>query len=134
MTTIARAGTDSPASAALTAQQEAAIAALLAHPTITAAAAAIGHDESTVRRYLKIPAVAAAYQEARREVFAQASSRLLGACTKAITTLEAICGDDAAPHAARVSAARAILENARGALEIDDITARLARLEDENAR
>src|SRR5262245_36279638 len=100
-------------------KQVRAIAALLAHPTIEAAAASIHVGESTLRRWLNVPAFRAAYRQARRELVETAIGRIQAATGQAVETLVAVAhhgrrdGD-------RVRAAVALLEHAcRGLAEAD---------------
>lgn len=65
--------------------------------------------------------------QARRQVVAQA--QLQRATGKAVMTLIAVMDDPEAPHAAKVTAARTILEQAIRAIELDDLEARIQALE-----
>ncbi len=106
----------------LSRKQEQTIAALLTCNSITAAAAGCGIAEATLHRWLKETTFQTAYREARRQIVQQASGT-------AVQTLEAVMQDTAAPASARVSAAKAVLETAVKAVEVEDLEARLAALE-----
>jgi arginine/lysine/ornithine decarboxylase len=108
--------------------RERAIAALLETNTITAAAQLTGIAEKSLRNWLKEPGFAGEYRDARRALVTQASDRLAKSCREAVDTLNDIMrhSENDAP---RVTAARAILDYAYKAVEIDDLTARLERLE-----
>jgi hypothetical protein len=113
----------------LTRKSEAAIAALLLHPTVPAAAKAAGVGEATLWRWLKDPGFAARYREARVQAVSRAMGRLQRAAELAVNTLILVMNDKQAPHAARVSAAKTALELAFQAIETADLQARLAALE-----
>jgi len=110
-------------------KQERAIAALLVAPSVTAAAQQIGVNENTLLRWLKDTAFEAAYREARRAVVQHAIAQVQRATGEAVETLRAVMQDPAAPASARVSAAKTILETAVKAVELEDVEARLAALE-----
>lgn len=110
-------------------QQEAAIIGLMSKPTITAAARAGGVSVATLRRWLADPEFAAAYRVARRDAMHQATARLQRAATAAVTALESIVRAPKSGEAARVSAARTILELGLRAVESDELLARLEHLE-----
>jgi hypothetical protein len=116
----------------LSRRREAAIAALLAAPTVEAAAAMAGVGYRTLKGWLKEPGFKAAYAEARAEVLERSVARLLRASESAVRTLEAAL--DAEKTADAVRAARVILEIAvRGVAELD-LEARLAALEQGDGR
>ena len=115
----------------ITIKQRKAIVALLEAPTIREAARLAGLPESSLYRWT-------AHNEAfQREWRAQvrlashaARSRLRVLTAQAVDTLREVMTDTAAPHAARVAAARSILELAFKAEDTDDIIARLRALEE----
>ncbi|MHB9110128.1 MAG: hypothetical protein ACYDCO_24010 [Armatimonadota bacterium] len=108
--------------------REQAIAALLETNTITAAAQRVGVAEKSLRNWLKDPDFAAEYRDARRSLVTQASDRLAKSCQEAVNTLNDIM-QHSENDAPRVTAARAILDYAYKAVELDDLAARLERLE-----
>jgi hypothetical protein len=108
---------------------EAAIAALLLYPTIAAAAKVAGISEVTLWRWLQDPGFAARYRQARSQAVDRAMGRLQQAATLAVHTLIKVMADSAAPHAAKVSAAKTTLELAFQAIETADLQARLEALE-----
>ncbi len=109
-------------------KKELAIAALLHHPTVVAAAKETKIAEKTLRRWLKDEAFAEAYESAKRECLSHATGRLQEATSKAITTLTGVMSNSEAPGA-QVSAARTILEFAFRAVEQHEMERRLAALE-----
>ena len=115
--------------AALTPKQQRAIEALLKNPTTRAAAQAAGVSETTIFRWLADPAFSKAHREARGRILESTLLALQSASSDAVQTLRAVMNDHDALPAARVSAARSVLEfalKARTELEIEE---RLAALE-----
>jgi hypothetical protein len=102
----------------LTANQESALAALLAHGTVAAAAAACQLAESTLWRFLQLPAFVAAYREARAQLVDATIARLQSAGQIAVDTLCQIAQDKAAAPGARIAAARAILAGGMRGLQL----------------
>ena len=110
-------------------KREEAIAALLTHRNIEEAAGAAGIGARTLLRWLKIPEFQTAYRQARRDAFGQAVARLQQATSAAATTLLKTMIEPATPASVRVRAAEAIFNHAAKAIEIEDIEARVATLE-----
>jgi hypothetical protein len=110
-------------------KQEEAIAALLTHRNIEEAAGAAGIGARTLLRWLKIPEFQAAYRQARRDAFGQAVARLQQGTSAAATTLLKTLIDPGTPPSVKVRAAEAIFNHAAKAIEIEDIEARVAALE-----
>ena len=113
----------------LSRNQERAIAALLVHPTMLAAAAAAGVGEVTLWRWMQIPEFKEQYRLARRETVSQAVGHLQGACSVAVLALTDISQDVNSPASARVSAARTVLELALKGVELEDLAVRVEELE-----
>jgi hypothetical protein len=113
----------------LTPKQERAIIALLLHPTISEAAQAVGVSEVMLWRWLQVPAFQAQYRHARRQMGNQAIAQVQHVAGKAVTTLEAVMDSKTASPASRVSAARAVLELALKAVELEELDERLSALE-----
>ena len=124
------AGGSSPA---ISGRQERSLQRLLAEPTIEAAAKAAHVGERTLYRWLREPAFQEAYREARTEAVRLATARLQRTAGEAVTTLATIIGDGTAPHSARVSAARTVLDLTYRAVELEDLESRLQRLEEREA-
>jgi len=110
-------------------QAEAAITALLACPTIEAAAERAGIAPVTLRRWLAEDEFRRRYRAARRQVVEHAVSSLQQATGPAVETLVEVAGNIAAPSAARVSAAKTILELAIKGIELVDLAERIEALE-----
>ncbi len=104
-----------------------AIACLLGGGTVAETAAAAGVSERTVYAWLALPAFDDLLRAERRRVVVAAGLKLQTLTTKAISSLEALltCGNR--PTEARV--ALAILAATTKALDLSDVSARLAKLE-----
>ncbi len=109
---------------------EEAIAALLTHATVAEAAQAIGASESTLSRWLKRDDFQEQYRHARREAVNQAIAGLQQGAGEAVQTLRTVMKDATLSAAARVSAAKTVLELALEAAELADLTARVKTLEE----
>ena len=114
-------------------KQEEAIAALLTHRNIEAAAGAAGIEARTLLRWLKLPEFQNAYRQARRKAFGQAIARLQQGSAAAASTLLKVMLDAATPHSTRVRAAESVLTHAAKAIEIEDMEARVTALEQAQA-
>jgi len=112
-------------------KQEEAIAALLIHPTVEAAAAAVGVSVDTLRRWQRDEVFAAAYRDARSAVVKQATTTLSSACSSAVETLAEVMTNLTYPPYSRIHAARMVLDYAHRGLELLDLSARVAELEKE---
>jgi hypothetical protein len=108
-------------------RQERAIVALLAEPTIGAAARAAEISEVTLWRWMKEPEFRAKLRDARRAVVEGAIGRLQQAATEAVDTLQRnlTCGTPSV----EVRAATAILDQAVKAVELFDLAERVEQLE-----
>jgi transposase-like protein len=114
--------------AKLSGKIDAAIAALLAQPSVAEAARLIGVKPQTLSRWMKIPEFDAAYRAAQRAVLGRAVARLQQASGAAVTTLLKVMFDTNAPKAARLAAADVVLRHAKDANEIGDIQSRVSAL------
>jgi hypothetical protein len=100
-------------------KQEQAVASLLQHATVRAAAAAVPINERTLREWMRHADFAAAYHRARREVLDGAVGRMQAAAGTAVDTLLAVARDGG-KDADRVRASIALLDIAfRGLAEAD---------------
>jgi hypothetical protein len=100
---------------------QAAIASLLSHSTLPAAAADCGIAYSTLRRWMALPAFDEAFRAAREKTLDLALEQLKQGTISAVTVLLTIANDKKAPSAARVTAARTVLESA-GLLKGQNVT------------
>jgi hypothetical protein len=110
-------------------QQEAAIVGLLTQPTIESAAKHAGISGPTLWRWLQEPEFQAAYRQARRQALGQATAQLQQASTAAVKALRQIIENPKAPPSSRVAAAKTVLELGLKAVEVEEIEARLAAIE-----
>lgn len=107
--------------------REKAVAALLAAPTVMAAAKKAGVGYRTLKTWLAEDAFRGQYAEARRRLLEHSLSRLQRATAAAVTTLlKAIRGDDGK---LAVRAAVAVIDRALKGAELMEVEARLAALE-----
>jgi len=111
-------------------KEERIILALLEHSSVEKAAAALGVSEATMWRRLKDPGFQGALRQARREAFSRSVARLQQASSAAVTTLLRIMCDGKSPASSRVRAAFGVLELAFRANELEDMQARIERLEE----
>ena len=110
-------------------KKEEAIVALLSHRTVDEAADAVGIAPRTLLRWLQIPEFRVEYLKARREVVSQAVARLQQATGAAGITILKLMTDPNAPSSVKLRAAEAVFGLALKAIEIEDIEARVAALE-----
>jgi hypothetical protein len=71
----------------LTPKQTRAMLAMLEHPTLSDAEAAVGIGESTLYRWAQAPAFKTVYMDARREVVRQSIAHLQNTTGEAVTCL-----------------------------------------------
>ena len=105
------------------------LSALLTAPTLAKAAHQAGIGDVTAWRWMKDEGFQTAYRAARRQVVQHAVVKVQRATGEAVATLRHVMRDAEAPASARVSAARAILETAIKAVELEDLEARIIALE-----
>jgi hypothetical protein len=109
--------------------QERAIIALLSEPTLRAAASSADISETTLWRWLRDPDFKDAYRKARSDALTQATARLQTLTGAAVEALAEIVGNERVSPHVRLSAASKILEMAYKAAEINELQARLEKLE-----
>jgi hypothetical protein len=124
-----RGGDNLDSADALDQGQHQAIIALINEPTIKKAADACGVGERTLYTWLGQEAFSREYRKARRVAFAQAISMTQKYTPMAVQTLAKVTADATAPHAAKVSAATALLKFSRESIELDEVVGRLTALE-----
>lgn len=114
----------------MTSRQQKALTALIRAPTVEAAARAAGVGYSTVRKWLKDDAEFKAAYSAEMDALLQDASRKARAATgAAVDTLTNIMQDAETPAAAKVSAAKTLIDSALRLTEAVDTETRLAALE-----
>jgi hypothetical protein len=116
---------------ALSRRQERGLGAILAAPSVEAAAQASGIGVRTLRRWLaEDEGFRAAIRDARRRALEHASARLAATTAKAVSTLEALLDETADADAqTRCRAALGVLQTAVKAAEVDDLVERVEALE-----
>ncbi len=112
----------------LSRKQEAAIAALLSHDTVKAAALACGVSEATLWRWMQLPEFQTRHRAARTSVVETAIGLMQQACTGAVATLVKVMRDETAPASARVGAARCVIEQSLRAVEVGDLQAEVEEI------
>lgn len=105
----------------MTPKQNKALQALLTHPTKSAAAAAAGIDEKTLRKYLADPEFQAAYKSAFSNLVDEATKQAQMALSPALNALREIVEDEEENAGSRISAARTLLEYGLRFTEFNDI-------------
>ncbi len=105
------------------------VLALLEHPSLEKAAAALGVSRATVWRWLQKPENQELCREARRKAFSQSAARLQHGSSAAVSTLLRVMVDGNAPTASRVRAAKWVLDTGLHVMELEDFEARLQKLE-----
>ena len=108
--------------------REKAILALLTEPSIVKAAASIGVNEKTLRRWKQDAAFAQQLEEARRELYRQ-SINLCHALQTEMVSILAEQARSANSEAVRNSAARFLLEHGNKTYETYDLEQRITALE-----
>jgi transposase-like protein len=110
-------------------KMEEAIAALLSSKSVEDAARAIGVNANTLLRWLEVPEFREAYCKARREAVQQSVARMQQATGAASITILKLMTDANVPPAVRLRAAECVFDHAIQGIELEDIEARLAALE-----
>jgi hypothetical protein len=113
-------------------KMELALAALLAEPSVEAAAARAGVSERTLRLWLKLPEFDRAYRRARAEVLERTTAQLLRATGKAVTALEKALKSRSVNTTIR--SAVAILNHATRGVEVLDLAGQVEELRQEVER
>ena len=105
------------------------IVALLQHSSLEKAAAALGVSHVTLWRWMQKEEFQQAYRKARRDTFSQSVARLQHASSAAVSALLRVMCDQNTPASSRVRAADCVLEKGLRAMELEDLDARIQRLE-----
>ena len=109
-------------------KRQQAIAALIEAPTIREAAGIVGIGEATLFRWLQDIDFQSAYRDAKRRIVEQAIANIQRASGEAVQTLKSIMTDNSMPASSRVACAKAILDTAAKAVELENLTARIPLL------
>ena len=86
-----------------------ALLALLEEDSIQEASLTARVSRAAITRWLKHPVFRSRLEKAREELFTAAKSRLMGAASEAVGTLQMVMRDEKTPPTARVAAARSVL-------------------------
>lgn len=113
----------------LSSKKTKAIAALLTKKSIQKAAKSVEIGEATLHRWLLDEEFQEVYRHAKQEIVGHAISRLQNATGEAVDTLTEIIRDKNKPPSTRVTASRVILEYSLKAVEIEDLQARVDKIE-----
>ena len=113
----------------LGAKKEGAIIALLTSRSVEDAARAADVPLRSLYRWLKEPEFDAAYRKAKRAAFGQAVSRLQQGTGAAAAVMLKLMVDSGVPASTRLRAADCVFTHAKSAIEMEEIEARVAALE-----
>jgi hypothetical protein len=113
----------------LTLKLERALQAVLSHRTLKEAALAAAISYETLWRLMKDEVFQHHLREARREALSHAGLRFLTASADAVTVLQDLMLNEKTPAAARITASRTIIDYSVRIAEIEDLIARLSRVE-----
>ena len=113
----------------LSTNQQKALTALLAEPTVAAAADRCGLNARTLYRYLADTPFKAELRQRQDAILASVTSALVGLSGEAVQALRDVLTDKKATHAVKVRAALGWLQHMRDAIELADLADRVARLE-----
>ena len=109
--------------------REAAVAALIAQPTIKGAAEECGISEKTLHAWLKEPDFASKVRAAQAEITRATMGRVLSTVGTAIDTLAEVMAYKGAGPGPRVASAKALLEHSLKVYELEAVQQRLDEME-----
>ncbi len=115
---------------ALSIRQARFVSALLATSTVSETARKAGISERTAYRYLADRDVQAAIGSSLDDTLTEATRQVTAAVSPTLSALEVMIADESAPPAARVAAARLIIDAGPRYRQTLDLAKRLANLED----
>lgn len=110
-------------------KKEQAVTALLSARSLEEAAKSVGVSVRTLQRWQKQPHFEKALRESRLAAFQQSLARLQQASVPAVTTLLKLMVDASTPLAIKARCAVFVLEQARKAIETEELEQRIAELE-----
>jgi len=110
-------------------KQEKVIMSLLTEPTYSQAAKKAGVGETTLYRWLDDETFNRAFKNARRKSFSQSISHLQQATALAVETLKDVMEDKESPASSRVTAAKAVIEMAYKAYEVEDLAYQIEQMQ-----
>lgn len=121
---------ESEAPGPLPAKQELALRAVLSHPTLKEAAFAAGISETTLWRYMRDEEFIKRLREAKRDAMGHVTTRLQQASGDAVTVLHNLMTKENAPAAARITAARTVLDYSIRVAEMEELRAEIDELKE----
>ena len=110
-------------------KKEAALLALLTSRSVEDAARTADVPLRTLYRWMNEPEFDSAYRKAKRAAFGQAVSRLQQGTGAAAAAMLRLMADTATPASTRLRAADCVFSHAKSAIEMEEIEARVAALE-----
>lgn len=110
-------------------KQERLLVALFTENTNEAAYKKAGITHNTGYKYLNDPTFQKRYNEMKRLIMQETTQAIQQASTSAVKVLVGILNDTEANNSDKIRVASIILDNAYKALELDDITERIDKLE-----
>lgn len=110
-------------------KQERLLVALFTENTNEAAYKKAGITHNTGYKYLNEPTFQKRYNEMKRLIMQETTQAIQQASTSAVKVLVGILNDTEANNSDKIRVASIILDNAYKALELDDITERIDKLE-----
>ena len=113
----------------LSSNQRRALEALLTTANVRAAAKKARLGERTVHRYLGDPAFKAELRRRQDGILSATTAALIGLTGQALETLQMVLASASATDGAKVRAALGWLSHVRQVVELDDLAARVAALE-----
>jgi hypothetical protein len=119
-----------PKNGELNTNQKKALAALLAEPTVKAAAEACGLTDRTLYNYLADPDFKAELRARQDAILASVTSALVGLSGSAVQTLRDLLESETATDAVKCRAALGWLRTVRDVVELADLADRVAILEE----
>lgn len=102
---------------------------MLTEPTFEASYRKAGISKATALKYRHDSSFRQAYNEAKRQVMEQVTTKLQESATEAVNVLKAIMNDEEAPASSRIQSARIIIDTAYKGVELDDLAERLDEIE-----
>ncbi len=114
----------------LSTNQRKALIALLAEPTVKAAAKRCGLHERTLYGYLNDPAFKAELRRRQDAILASVTASLVGLSGEAVGVLREVLNDPDVAPSVKVRAALGWLQHARDVVELDSLAKRISRLEE----
>lgn len=115
--------------AQIKAKKETAIVALLQSPTVREAAEKVQIAERTLWRWLEDESFRKQYTDARKAAFSRALALLQQGLGEAVIVLRDVMNCPDSNNTSRVSAAKAVIDTALRAMEMEDLENRISALE-----